>query len=59
MSKMTEETIKEIIKSIAYDYTPEDISNIYGISIDECNEIIKTNKSEIEAEKEYLKNIGN
>ena len=59
MSKMTEETIKEIIKSTAYGYTPEDISNMYGISIDESNEIIKTNKSEIEAEKEYLKNIGN
>ena len=59
MINITDETLKEIIKSAAYDHTPENISDIYGISVNDANDIINSNKSEIESEREYLKSIGN
>ena len=59
MNKITDEILREIIKSAAHDYTPEDIGDMYGISVAEVNDAINSNKSEIDAEKEYLKNIGN
>lgn len=59
MINITDETLKEIIKSAACDYTPENISEIYGISVNDAKDIINSHKSEIESEREYLKSIGN
>ena len=61
MINITDETLKEIIKSAACDcnYTPENISEMYCISVDDAKDIINSHKSEIESEREYLKSIDN
>ena len=52
---MTEQTRKEIIKSIVYGKTAEEISEIYGISVDEVGKIMQDNADDINAEREYRK----
>lgn len=50
---MTDQTRHEIIKSIVYGKTAEEISVIYGISVDEVGKIMQDNAEEIEEEREY------
>ena len=52
---MTEQTRKEVIKSIVYGKTAEEISEIYGISVDEAGKIMQDNADDINAEREYRK----
>ena len=52
---MTEQTRKEVIKSIVYGKTAEEIAEIYGISVDEAGKIMQDNADEINAEREYRK----
>lgn len=52
---MTDQTRKEVIKSIVYGKTAEEIVEIYGISVDESGKIIQDNADEINAEREYRK----
>lgn len=51
---MTDQTRKEVIKSIVYGKTAEEISEIYGISVDEAEKIMQ-DTDEINAEREYRK----
>lgn len=51
---MTDQTRKEVIKSIVYGETAEEISEIYGISVDEVGKIMQ-DTDEINAEREYRK----
>lgn len=50
---MTDQTRREIIKSIVYGKTAEEISEIYGISVDEAGKIMQDNADEINEEREY------
>ena len=52
---MTDQTRKEVIKSIVYGKTAEEIAEIYGISVDEAGKIMQDNADEINAEREYRK----
>ena len=52
---MTEQTRKEVIKSIVYGKTAKEIAEIYGISVDEVGKIMQDNADEINAEREYRK----
>lgn len=52
---MTDQTRKEVIKSIVYGKTAEEISEIYGISVDEAGKIMQDNVDEIIAERDYRK----
>lgn len=52
---MTDQTRKEVIKSIVYGKTAEEIAEIYGISVDEAEKIMQDNADEINAEREYRK----
>ena len=52
---MTDQTRKEVIKSIVYGKTAEEIAEIYGISVDELGKIMQDNADEINAEREYRK----
>jgi DNA-binding CsgD family transcriptional regulator len=58
MGRITVQTQKEIIKSAAYGYTPKKISEVYGITVDKAKDILASNKSEIDAQKKYLKGVG-
>jgi DNA-directed RNA polymerase specialized sigma24 family protein len=50
---MTDQTRKEVIKSIVYGKTAEEIAEIYGISVDEVGKIMQDNADDINAEREY------
>lgn len=50
---MTDQTRKEVIKSIVYGKTAKEIAEIYGISVDEVGKIMQDNADEINAEREY------
>lgn len=52
---MTDQTRKEVIKSIVYGKTAEEIAEIYGISVDEVGKIMQDNADDINAEREYRK----
>lgn len=52
---MTDQTRKEIIKSIVYGMTAEEISEIYGVPVDEVGKIMQDNAEDINAEREYRK----
>ena len=52
---MNDQTRKEVIKSIVYGKTAEEISEIYGISVDEAGKIMQDDADEINAEREYRK----
>ena len=52
---MTEQTRREVIKSIVYGMTAVEISEIYGVSVDEVGKIMQDNADDINAEREYRK----
>lgn len=55
---MSNETIKEIIKSYAYGYTTEKVAEMYEISETEATELQKKYAEAIEEKKNYLKEQG-
>lgn len=54
---MSNETRKQIIKSIVYGMTAESIAEIYGIDIDTVGKIMVDNADDIEKEKRYRKEL--
>ena len=54
---MSDETRKQIIKSIVYGVATDKIAEIYGISIDEVGKIMTDNAADIEREKKYRKEL--
>lgn len=54
---MTDQTRKEIIKSIVYGMTSAEISAIYGIFVDEVGKIMIDNAADIEKERKYRKEL--
>lgn len=52
---MTDQTRKEVVKSIVYGKTAEEISEIYGITIDEVGKTTQDNAEEINEECKYRK----
>ena len=55
---MSNETIKEIIKSFAYGYTPEKVAEVYEITEAEATELQKKYAAEIKEKESYLKEQG-
>lgn len=55
---MSNETIKEIVKSFAYGYTPEKVAEVYEISETEAAELQKKYAAEIKEKESYLKEQG-
>lgn len=55
---MSNETIKEIVKSFAYGYTPEKVAEVYEISKTEAAALQKKYAEAIEEKKNYLKEQG-
>lgn len=55
---MSNETIKEIIKSYAYGYTTEKVAEVYEISETEATELQKKYAAEIKEKESYLKEQG-
>ena len=54
---MSDETRKQIIKSIAYGYTATEIAEIYGFDVDIIGKLIADNEDEIEKTKKYIKEM--
>lgn len=54
---MSDETRKQIIKSIAYGYTATEIAEIYGFNIDIIGKLIVDNEKEIDAVKRFIKEM--
>lgn len=54
---MSNETRKQIIKSIVYGYTATEIAEIYGFDIDIISKLIADNEKEIEATKKYVQEM--
>lgn len=52
------ETDMEMIKSFAYGYTPEQVADNYGISVEDARNIQKNNAKEIEERKAELTKGG-
>ncbi len=52
------ETDMEMIKSFAYGYTPEQVAESYGISVEDARNMQKNNAKEIEERKEELAKGG-
>lgn len=52
------ETEREIIKSFAYGYTPEQVAENYGVTVEDARNMQKNFTSAIEEKKEYLKEQG-
>lgn len=50
---MNDQTKKEIIKSIVYGMSADEIAEIYGLSADKVNTMIQENAEKIKAEREY------
>lgn len=55
---MSNETIKEIIKSFAYGYTPEKVAEVYEITETEAAKIKEEHAAEIKEKADYLKEQG-
>ena len=54
---MSDDTRKQIIKSIVYGYTATEIAEIYGFDIDIISKLIADNEDEIERTKKYIKEM--
>lgn len=52
------ETEREIIKSFAYGYTPEQVAENYGVTVEDAENMEKNFEDAIEEKKEYLKENG-
>ncbi len=52
------ETDMEMIKSFAYGYTPEQVAESYGISVEDTRNMQKNNAKEIEERKAELTKGG-
>lgn len=52
------ETDREVIKSFAYGYTPEQVAENYGIAVEDARNLQESFKNEIEERKKYLKEQG-
>lgn len=50
---MNDQTKKEIIKSIVYGMSADEIAGIYGLSVGEVTAMMQENAEEIKAEREY------
>lgn len=55
---MTNQQIKEIVKSFAYGYSVEQVSDIEDISLEDAKKFQADHASEIEAKKAELKGGG-
>lgn len=55
---MSNETIKEIIKSYAYGYTAEKVAEAYEITETEAAKIKEEHAAEIKEKEKYLKEQG-
>lgn len=55
---MSEETICEVVKSCAYGYTADELSEHYGMEKADVEKFVKDHASEIAETKEYLKQEG-
>ena len=55
---MSNETIKEIIKSYAYGYTTEKVAEVYEITESEVAKIKEEHAAEIKEKADYLKEQG-
>lgn len=55
---MTNQQIKEIVKSFAYGYSVEQVSDIEDISLEDAKKFQEDHASEIEAKKAELKGGG-
>ena len=55
---MTNQQIKEIVKSFAYGYSVEQVSDIEDISLEDAKKFQEDHASEIEAKKVELKEGG-
>ena len=54
---MSDETRKQIIKSIVYGYTATEIAEIYGFDVNIISKLIADNEDEIERTKKYIKEL--
>jgi len=54
---MSEETRKQIIKSIALGYNATQVAEIYGFNIDIIGKLIVDNEKEIDAVKRFVKEM--
>lgn len=52
------ETEREIIKSFAYGYTPEQVAENYGVTVEDAENMEKNFLDAIEKKKAYLKENG-
>lgn len=52
------ETDMEVIKSFAYGYTPEQIADSYGITVEDARNMQKSYAYDIEERKKALENGG-
>lgn len=55
---MTEQTIKEIVKSFAYGFTVEQVAENENITVEEAESFMKEHSSDIESKKSDLKEGG-
>ncbi|MCD7828896.1 MAG: hypothetical protein LUG58_00475 [Clostridiales bacterium] len=55
---MTEETKKEIIKAFAYDYTPEEVAEMEGMTVEEATAFREENMAAIAEKAEELSEAG-
>ena len=59
MSNMTANTKLEIIKSLAYGMSSEEIANVNdGVSVSSIKKIAAEEAAEVEAEQKYLREMG-
>ena len=49
------ETEREIIKSFAYGYTPEQVAENYGVTVEDARNMQQNLSAAIEQKKKYLK----
>ena len=52
------ETEREIIKSFAYGYTPEQVAENYGVTVEDARNMQQNFSAAIEQKKSYLKENG-
>jgi hypothetical protein len=58
MEKMSEGTICEVVKSCAYGYTADELSEHYGMEKADAEKFMKEHATEITEMKEHLKQEG-
>ena len=58
MAAMSEETICEVIKSCAYGYTADELSEHYGMEKADAEKFSEEHAAEIAETKEHLKQEG-